>query len=157
MFTRRTDAEAECEEPPDVKSWPIGKDPGAGEDTGQKEKEATGWNGLDGIIDSMHMSLSKLREISEGQGSLAFCSPWGSRVEHDIAMEQQQQCQSGQDGEASSDSQTFQQVGWVWPGNTTKRRVRHLEESQRGEIGCGWFASCQLDSCLTILCSNYSN
>ena len=50
---------------------------------------------------------------SEGQGSLAFCCPWGSRVEHDIATEQQQQCQSGQDGEASSDSQTFQQVGWV--------------------------------------------
>ena len=33
---------------------------------------------LDGITDSRDMSLSKLREgDSEGQGSLACCSPWG--------------------------------------------------------------------------------
>ena len=30
---------------------------------------------LDGIIDPVDMSLSKLRD-SEGQGSLACCSPW---------------------------------------------------------------------------------
>ena len=34
---------------------------------------------LDGIIDSMDMSLSKLQEDSEGQGSLACCSPCGPR------------------------------------------------------------------------------
>ena len=33
---------------------------------------------LDGITDSMDMSLSKLRE-TEGQGSLVFCSPWGRK------------------------------------------------------------------------------
>ena len=39
---------------------------------------------LDGITDSMDLSLSKLLEIvSEGQGSLAGCSPWGHRVRHD--------------------------------------------------------------------------
>ena len=27
----------------------------------------------------------------EGQGSLACCSPWGHRVEHDLVSEQQQQ------------------------------------------------------------------
>jgi len=33
---------------------------------------------LDGITDSVNMNLSKLQEIdSEGQGSLACCSPWG--------------------------------------------------------------------------------
>ena len=32
---------------------------------------------LDGITDSMDMSLSRLREISEGQASLQVCcSPW---------------------------------------------------------------------------------
>ena len=40
---------------------------------------------LDDIIDSMDMSLSKLRE---GQGSLACYSPWGrKRVRHDWATE----------------------------------------------------------------------
>ena len=34
---------------------------------------------LDGITDSMDTSLSKLGD-SEGQGSLACCSPWGSRI-----------------------------------------------------------------------------
>ena len=36
---------------------------------------------LDGIIDSVAMSLSKLLQSShtEGQGSLAGCSPWGSK------------------------------------------------------------------------------
>ena len=28
---------------------------------------------------------------SEGQGSLACCSPWGHRVRHNLATEQQQQ------------------------------------------------------------------
>ena len=32
---------------------------------------------LDGITDSMDMSLSKLWEI--GKGSLACCSPWGQK------------------------------------------------------------------------------
>ena len=32
---------------------------------------------LDGITDSMDMSLSKLQELVDGQGDLACCSPWG--------------------------------------------------------------------------------
>ena len=32
---------------------------------------------LDGITDSMDMSLRKFREFGDGQGSLACCSPWG--------------------------------------------------------------------------------
>ena len=34
---------------------------------------------LDGITDSMDMSLSQVREISEGQGILAYCSPRGHK------------------------------------------------------------------------------
>ena len=38
---------------------------------------------LDGITDSMDMSLSKLRELGDVQGSLACCSPrWSQRVRH---------------------------------------------------------------------------
>ena len=34
---------------------------------------------LDGITDSMDMSLSKLRELGGGQGGLACCDSWGRR------------------------------------------------------------------------------
>ena len=34
---------------------------------------------LDGITDSMEMSLSKLLELVMGQGGLACCSPWGRK------------------------------------------------------------------------------
>ena len=44
---------------------------------------------LDGITDSMDMSLSKLQEM-EGQRSLVCCSPRGRRVRHDLATKQQQ-------------------------------------------------------------------
>ena len=42
---------------------------------------------LDGIPDSMHMSLSKLQELLDGQGRLVCCSPWGHRVRHDWEAE----------------------------------------------------------------------
>ena len=45
---------------------------------------------LDGITDSVDMSLSKLRKMVKDRESLAFCSPWGHRVRHDLAAEQQQ-------------------------------------------------------------------
>ena len=34
---------------------------------------------LDGITDSMDMSLSKLQVIVKGQESLMCCSPWGHK------------------------------------------------------------------------------
>ena len=51
IFIEMTDFEAETLilGPPDAKSWLIGKDPGAGKDSGQEEKEMTedemvGWH-----------------------------------------------------------------------------------------------------------------
>ena len=76
-----TDAEAEVSilRPPDAKSWLIGKDPDASEDWGQEEKGATkdemvGWH--HGF--NRHEFEQTLGD-SEGQGSLACCSPWGCK------------------------------------------------------------------------------
>ena len=34
---------------------------------------------LDGITDSMDVSLSELRELVDGQGGLAYCDSWGRK------------------------------------------------------------------------------
>ena len=68
-FIGRTDVEAEtpipC--PPDAKSWLIGKDPDAGKDWRQEEKETTEDEIVGGITDSVDMSLSKLQELVMGR------------------------------------------------------------------------------------------
>ena len=92
IFIGRTDAEVETPIlwPPDAKSWLIGKDPDAGKDWKQEEKRATevemiGWH---------HQLNEHVFEQTpgngEGQGSLEYCSPWGHRVGHNWATEQQQ-------------------------------------------------------------------
>ena len=64
IFFGRTDIEAEIPIlwAPDVKNWLIWKDPDAGNNWREKEKGTTE-DEMDGITDSMDMSLSKLREL----------------------------------------------------------------------------------------------
>ena len=84
IFIRRTDAEALVLWPPDAKSWLIWKDPDAGKDWGQEEKETT----EDEMVGRHHQfnghEFAQSPGGSEGQGSLACCSPWG-RKESDTA------------------------------------------------------------------------
>ena len=78
IFIGRTDAEAPILRPPDVKNWLIGKDPDAGNDwrQGMTEDELVGWHHwLNGH------EFEKAVGDGRGQGSLAYCSPWGCKSE----------------------------------------------------------------------------
>ena len=81
VFIGRTDVEAETPIlwPPDAKTWLIWKDPDAGKDWGQEEKEMTehemvGWHHrLNGLL------FGWTPGVGDGQGRLACCSSWGCK------------------------------------------------------------------------------
>ena len=80
LFVGRTDTEAETPIlwPADAKNWLIGKDPVAGKDWRQEkettEDEMVRWHHwLDGH------EFEQALGVGEGQGSLAWCSPWGCK------------------------------------------------------------------------------
>ena len=81
VFFGRTDAEAETPvlQPPDVKSWLIGKDSDAGRDWGQEEKgmtqdEMAGWHHQ---LDAHEFGWPL--GVGDGQGGLACCDSWGGK------------------------------------------------------------------------------
>ena len=79
IFIRRIYAEAPIIWPPDAKSWIFGKDPEAGQDWGQEEKEErknemVGWHHrLNG------REFAQTPGDGERQGRLLCCSPWGHK------------------------------------------------------------------------------
>ena len=79
VFTGKTDVEAETPIlwPPDVKSWLTWKDPDAGKDWGQEEKEMT----EDEMVGWYHRlkrhGFGWTLGVGDGQEGLACCASWG--------------------------------------------------------------------------------
>ena len=88
IFIGRTDAKAPILWPPDAKSWLNGKDPDAGKDWGQEEKQVTE-DEMVGWYHSMDVSLSRLWEILKDREAWVLQSTWLQRVRHNLATGQQ--------------------------------------------------------------------
>ena len=80
IFIGSTDAEAEVPLlwPPDAKNWLIWKCPDMGKIEGRRRRGQRRMRSLDGITDSMYVSLSE-PGVGDGQGDLACCNSWGHK------------------------------------------------------------------------------
>ena len=88
ILIAKTDAEVPILWPPDAKSQFIGKDSHAGKNCGQEEKRVT----EDEMIGLHHWlnrhEFKQTQGVSDGQGCLVCCSPWGHK-ELDIRQTEQ--------------------------------------------------------------------
>ena len=81
VFIGRTDVEAETPVPwpPDAKSWLIWKDPDAGKDWRQKEKEMTEGEMIGWRHRLNEHEFEWILRVGDWQGGLACWGPWGNK------------------------------------------------------------------------------
>ena len=107
IYTGRTDAEVPVFWSPDVNRQLIGKIPDIGKDRQQKKRASE-----DEMAGRHHWcnesELGQTQGDGEGQAGLECYSPWGHRVTHNWATEQQQHQQP-----ISEIKQLFEKVIWV--------------------------------------------
>ena len=139
IFIGRTDAEAEAPIlwPLDANNWLIGKDPDAGkgwrwEVKGSTEDEMFGWHQqLNGH------ELEQAPGVGDGQGSLAYCSPWGcqdwTRLNDRTDWDIENDCEKQQSWDSQSSALVLktrttisQQNGKQKQGNRSKLRGRWM-------------------------------